>query len=145
MTDGWQKRDSSNLIVIGDGEGQARKVGGLLASIAPDPRYPDNRRYELVQQDGTSKIVAGTTVVNNQIGIHDIGKFIKLSFEGWGSGGNGKFKNIDVQVFEGAPTDDMKKWPRFAELHGRKASVAAPLDETPTPLGEESDDDSLPF
>ena len=138
----WTKREvSSNLVIIGDAEGQVRKVGGLLAGITPDPRYPDNKRYELVQQDGTVKTLAGSASINSTVGVADVGKFLKCTFLGWEAGKNGRFKKIDVEVYEGEATADMKKWPRFAELH---AKAGKPSGE-PEPEPPVEDDDDLPF
>lgn len=134
---GWSKREvDTNLVILGDAEGNVRKVGGLLASVKADHRYPDNKRYELVQQDGTSKSLAGSAAINSQLGPEDVGKFIKLTFDGWGAGGNGKFKKITVEVFEGDVTPDMAKWPRYGEFHGTSGD--------PGPVQPEGDDD-LPF
>jgi hypothetical protein len=142
---GWQKREvNANLVIIGDGEGNVKSAAGLLAGVTKDPRYPDNRRYELVQKDGTSKSLAGSASINSQLGIDDVGKFVKLTFDGWGASGNGKFKKVDVQVYEGEVTPEMKAWPRYAELHGNGAPKAQEsLDERPASLDEEDDD--LPF
>lgn len=142
---GWNKREvDTNLVILGDAEGHVKSASGLIASIRPDQRYPDNRRYELVQKDGTSKSVAGSASINTQLGVGDVGKFVKLTFNGWGTGGNGKFKKVDVEVYEGEPTDEMKKWPRWAELHANGGVKAqAPLNQKPEALDEEDDD--LPF
>lgn len=138
----WSKREvDSNIVILGDGEGNVARVGGLLVSIRPDPRYSDNKRYELVQQDGTSKSVAGSAAINSQLGPADVGKFVKLAFAGWGSSGNGKFKKIEVQVWDGPPSPEMLKWPRYSELNGTKSNS----DPGPAqPVGDDSDDD-LPF
>lgn len=148
---GWSKREvSANLVILGDAEGQVRKVGGLLAAVTPDPRYPDNRRYELVQKDATSKIVAGSASVNSQLGPGDVGKFVKLSFEGWGKSANGRFKTITVEVYEGEASGEMKSWPRFGELQDghtptRTAPVAAQEPPIPEQATGDDDLDSLPF
>lgn len=143
---GWQKREvSANLVVIGDAEGNARKAGGLLVAVTKDPRYPDNRRYELVQKDGTSKSVAGSASINSQLGVDDVGKFVKLEFEGWGSSGNGKFKKITVEVHDGeSPSPEMKAWPRYSEFHGAGKATPAAGDPEPVEPPEDEDDD-LPF
>lgn len=141
---GWTKREvDTNLVILGDGEGNVKSAAGLLASVTKDPRYPDNRRYELVQKDGTSKSVAGSASINSQLGVGDVGKFVKLSFTGWGSSGNGKFKKIEVEVHDGeGATADMLAWPRYAELNGNggiKATSQDKPEETP------DEDDDLPF
>jgi len=144
----WTKREvSANLVILGDAEGQVRKVGGLLAAIMPDPRYPDNRRYELVQKDGTSKTVAGSASINSQLGVGDAGKFVKLTFEGWGKSANGRFKEITVEVFEGEPTPEMLAWPRYKEVQDsqkrRPAGKAEPPPVEEPPIDDLDDD--LPF
>lgn len=144
---GWSKREvSANLVILGDAEGQVTKVGGLLAGVVPDPRYPDNRRYELVQKDATSKVVAGSASINSQLGPADVGKFVKLTFEGWGKSANGRFKEITVEVYEGEATGEMKSWPRFAELQdGHRSKKAASAVPDPEPPDEDETDDDLPF
>ena len=141
---GWQKREvDTDLVILGDGERNAKSVAGLLAAVTRDPRYPDNRRYELVQKDGTSKSVAGSASINSQLGVDDVGKFVKLAFTGWGASGNGRFKQIDVQVFEGEVTPEMKAWPRYAELHSNGAKKAESLETFPEALDD--NDSDLPF
>jgi hypothetical protein len=68
-----------------------------------------------------------------------VGKFLKAEFMGWGNSRNGKFKEIDVLVWEDEPTEEMKNWPRWAEIQ----RDGSPIDEPPTP--DDPDDDSLPF
>jgi len=148
---GWTKREASaNLVILGDAEGHTRRVAGLLASVVPDPRYPDNRRYELVQQDGSSKVVAGSASINSQLGIGDVGKFVKLSFTGWERGRNGHYKVITVEVYEGEPSAPMQNWPRFAELRQphakpRPEQNLAFRGPDPEPEAPDDDDDELPF
>lgn len=143
---GWSKREvSANLVILGDAEGNAKSVGGLLASITPDPRYPDNRRYELVQKDGTSRSLAGSASINSQIGVGDVGKFVKLAFTGWGHSSNGRFKEISVEVWDGAVTDEMKKWPRWAEFQNGAPKASAKSEPPSTEQPPEEEDDDLPF
>jgi len=150
---GWTRRDgASNLVVLGDGEGQVTKVQGLLANITPDPRFPDNKRFAVVQRDGTEVTVAGSAAINSAVGLQDVGKFLRLEFEGWQKGRNGQFKAIKVEVYDGEATDTMRQWPRWAELNSkepRKQSRAAKpaLAEPPIadPDPDEEEDDDLPF
>lgn len=145
----WTKREAvSNLVVLGDEEGQRRKVGGLLVGTPKDKGY-DKLNYVLVQQDGEEITLSGSASLARQINEQDIGKFVKCEFTGWGKSPNGKFKAIDVNVWEGEPTDVMKSWPRFAEFHSKAAPKAmastAPHgdDDFPGALADEEDD--LPF
>jgi len=139
---GWTKREvDTNLVILGDGEGNVIKAAGLLAGITPDRRYPDNKRYELVQIDGTSRSVAGSASINSQLGTNDIGRFIKLTFMGWEKGGNGKYKKIDVEVYEGEPTPAMKNWPRYLEIQNK----ANGIEPAPMPQQPAEDDSDLPF
>jgi len=150
----WQKREvPTNLVILGDAEGNVASTGGLLASVTPDPRYPDNRRFLLIGKDGDEKLVAGFTALNNQLGAADVGKFIKLTFGGWGKSANGRFKIVEVQVWDGEPSSEMVKWlgikgaTRFRDLQQVKGAHQAPATgslEEPPP-GDPDDDDSLPF
>lgn len=151
----WAKREAvSNLVVLGDDEGQKKKVGGLLVGMPRDQGYPDKVNYQLVQKDGEVALLSGSASLARQINEHDVGKFIKCEFQGWGRSGNGKFKVIEVNVWEGEPNDEMKAWPRFAEFQNggkKQAPKAAPVaagkkdefDGFPPPL--EDTDDDLPF
>lgn len=152
----WEKREPvTNLAVLGDEEGNKKKVGGLLIGIPKDRLYPDKSNYELVQQDGEVLVLSGSVSLRNQIGEADIGKFIKCEFTGWGKSPNGKFKAIDVFVFAGEPNDIMKKWPRFAEF--QKANGKPPVasrtavqtdevfEDFPSALEDGDDDSDLPF
>lgn len=144
----WNKREAvTNLVILGDGEGHKKKVGGLLIGMPRDSGYPDKVNYELVQQDGEVLVLSGSASIARQINERDIGKFIKCEFTGWGKSANGKFKAIDVNVWEGEPNETMKKWPRFAEFQNRavrNAPTPAVSDEDfPPPLTDEDDD--LPF
>lgn len=148
----WEKREPvTNLAVLGDEDGNKKKVGGLLIGLPKDRMYPDKVNYELVQQDGEVLVLSGSASLRNQIGEADIGKFIKCEFTGWGKSPNGKFKAIDVFVYGGEPNDVMKKWPRFAEFQKNgKPATSKPAVQTdsdfedfPAAMEEESDD--LPF
>lgn len=144
---GWQKREgSTNLVILGDAEGNARKAAGLLAAVTTDRRYPDNKRYELVQQDGSSISLAGSTAINSQLGPDDVGRFVKITFTGWEKGRNGRYKTFEIEVYEGEPTADMLKWPRYAELNEPRNSSPsrAPASPIMTPESVDEDDD-LPF
>jgi hypothetical protein len=145
----WSKRDPvSNLIILGDDEGQVRKVAGLLASVRQDQQYPARQNYELVQKDGESHWLAGSASLSRQLFPGDVGKFVKCVFTGWGKSANGKFKQIEVQVFDGEPTDEMKKWPRYTQVSKKAAAdggtppVGDPPEEVPV---DEEEDDDLPF
>lgn len=159
----WTKREAvTNLVVLGDGEGQKKKVGGLLIGTPADRGYPDKVNYELVQRDGEVHLLSGSASLARQIGVGDIGKFIKCEFAGWGKSANGKFKAIDVFVFDGEPTEDMKKWPLYAETVAKlasnspqrthaKATAKAPAggqagdDFADFPGALNDEDDDLPF
>ena len=149
----WAKREAvSNLVVLGDDEGQKRKIGGLLVGMPRDQGYPDKVNYQLVQKDGEVALLSGSASLARQINEHDIGKFIKCEFQGWGRSGNGKFKMIEVNVWEGEPNEEMKAWPRFAEFANgngakpkatAKATAPARDEDFPPPLNDTDDD--LPF
>jgi len=141
----WNKREPvTNLVILGDDEGQVRKVGGLLASTKQDAAYPSRSNYELVQRNGDSIWLAGSASLGRQLSPHDVGKFVKAEFKGWGKAAQGKFKNIEVLVYEGEPTADMKQWPRWKELqhHNGGQAVPPPVEDDDDSL---EDDDDLPF
>ncbi len=113
----WAKREAvTNLVMLGDGEGHRRTVGGLLIGTPRDSMYPDKTNYVIVQKDGEEIVLSGSASLGRQINDQDIGKFLKCEFTGWGHSPNGKFKMIDVNVWEGEPNDAMKKWPRYGEF-----------------------------
>jgi len=145
----WKKREpTANLVVLGDDEGHVKKVAGLLASTRQDDRYPSRLQYELVQQSGESIWLAGSASIDNQMGPGDVGKFVKLQFLGWGSAARGKFKQIEVIVWDGPPTAKMSAWPRWVELYNLKhgieeeSAAAAAVEED---VEDAEDTDDLPF
>lgn len=141
---GWDKREAvSNLVILGDEEGHKKKVGGLLIGMPHDKTYPDKVNYEIVQRDGETITLSGSASLSRQINDGDLGKFIKCEFEGWGRSGNGKFKIIAVNVWEGEPTDDMKAWPGYAEINKPKAAAPVAASRPVTVPADEPDD--LPF
>lgn len=155
----WTKREAvTNLVVLGDGEGQKKKVGGLLIGTPADRGYPDKVNYELVQQSGEVLLLSGSASLARQIGVGDIGKFIKCEFAGWGKSANGKFKAVDVNVWDGEPNEQMKAWPMYAEITakqtgnsgGKKVEAKQPARQGPDdfesfPGALADDDDDLPF
>jgi hypothetical protein len=155
---GWTKREAvTNLVILGDGEGQQTKASGLLVAINPDRGYPDKMNYTIVRKDGEEITLSGSASLARQIGPADVGHFIKCEFTGWGKSPNGKFKAIDVFIFDGEPTDDMKKWPRFQEFQTAKTNGAKAPEKKVAPVGggfEDFDevtggaqdtDDDMPF
>jgi hypothetical protein len=144
---GWAKRESVNedLVILGDAPKNKKKAFGLLASVKPDRTYKDNFNYELVQKDGTSVILAGSASINRMIAEEDIGKFVRAEFTGWGSSPNGKFKQIDVQVWEGEVTPEMRAWPRWAEFNNGAKKGTAPSSESDDFATALDEDDDLPF
>lgn len=141
---GWQKREQGTFVKIGDGDGQVKTAQGLLTEIRPG-NY-DNLLYNLVQQDGEIHTVPGSSSIDNSLGSHDVGEFIKLEFTGWGESKSGrKFKMIEVHVWRSEYTDEMKAWPRFKDFHGPNGKQKS-LDEKPDAIEEaEEEDDALPF
>lgn len=139
----WSKREAvSNLVILGDGEDQKKKVGGLLIGMPHDRTYPDKVNYEIIQRDGETILLSGSASLSRQINDGDLGKFVKCEFTGWGKSGNGKFKIIDVNVWEGEPTADMRLWPGYAEIHAPKQQPVAAGRPSVVPP---DDDDDLPF
>lgn len=147
----WKKRDPvSNLVILGDDEGQVRMVGGLLAAVTQDQQYPSRSNYELIQKDGNSVVVAGSASLGRQIFPRDVGKFLKAQFLGWGKSANGKFKQIEVNVWDGEPTEDMRKWPHYGEFANeakprQEGKAAADEDFSDFPAALRDEDDDLPF
>ena len=156
---GWTKREPvSNLVILGDDEGCTTKVQGLLAALTQDTMYPNRSNYELVQKNGESIHLAGSASLSRQIGPADVGKFVRCEFKGWGKAANGKFKMIEVNIYEGEPTDALKAWPRWVELNSPKPKAEKakpePAKATPTtatddfsdfPGATNPEDDDLPF
>lgn len=152
----WAKREAvTNLAVLGDGEGNIRKIAGLLIGTPQDKGYPDKLNYLIVKKDGEEVVLSGSASLARQINSDDVGKFIKCEFTGWGKSPNGKFKAIDVNVWEGDVDAAMKAWPRYAEFQAptqaqKKSAAKAPaatvpsedFEDFPPPVDE---DDDLPF
>ncbi len=138
----WEKREAvTNLVVLGDGDDHRKKIGGLLVATPRDRMYPDKVNYVIVQKDGEELVLSGSASLGRQIADADIGKFLKCEFTGWGKSANGKYKMIDVNVWEGQPSDDMKKWPRFAEFATpTQAQKKAATNGTTKPHANEDDD-----
>lgn len=154
----WAKREAvTNLVILGDGPDNKKKVGGLLIATPFDRMYPDKMNYVIVQRDGEELVLSGSASLGRQLAETDIGKFVKCEFKGWGKSANGKFKEIEVNVWEGLPNDDMKKWPRYGEVQAptqaqkkaaaqpAKATAPAAADDDGFPGALEDDEDDLPF
>ncbi|KKL24153.1 hypothetical protein LCGC14_2418190 [marine sediment metagenome] len=149
MTDGWKKREITEGVGIGAEDGQRKKVGGLLAEIRVDVGKNHSNVYELIQKDGDSLQVWGSTTIDGKLNRSDIGKFVKLEYLGMVQGKSGrKYKDIDVAVWEGALNDAMKAWPRMGEFHdaeqGNGGEPTEDFADFPEAL-DEAEDDSLPF
>lgn len=145
----WGKREAltTNLVSLGDGEGDKRKVGGLLIATPKDRLYPNKTNYELVQKDGEVLTLSGSASLSRQITEQDVGKFIKCEFTGWDKSPNGKYKVIEVNVWEGEVSPEMKSWPRYAEFNGngKKPAATQPADDDFGTSALKDDDDDLPF
>lgn len=147
---GWEKREPvTDLVILGDSEGDRKRVGGLLIAMPRDKGY-DKTNYQLVQQNGDVLTVSGSASIARQINEQDIGKFVKLTFTGWGKSPNGKFKAIEVNVWEGEATPEMRAWPQYGETKKNgKPPVAAKDGEIPSDFSDfdnaPPDDDDLPF
>lgn len=156
---GFVKREVlDNLVILGDDDGNVQKAGGLLTRLVPNTQFDKPKTdYEYVDKNGDLKVIGGGATLARQITPADVGKFFKVEFEGWGKSGNGKFKKISVYMWDGEATEDMKKWPRFAEFFGkqpdpraREAAVAMAtkirddFDAMPDALQKDEDSD-LPF
>jgi hypothetical protein len=141
---GWTKREPvSNLVILGDDEGCATRASGLLAAMTQDTMYPNRSNYELVQKNGESIHLAGSASLSRQIGVTDVGHFLKCEFKGWGKSANGKFKMVEVFIWNDEPTEAMKAWPRFAECQPGAAPKAAP--KAPAKVEPKAADDFSDF
>lgn len=138
----WKKRETSGEITkLGDAEGHVKKAGGRLVAIR-DGKY-DNRLFVLEQEDASVLTVAGNTMMEEQIQNSDIGKFVKMEFDGWGESKSGnRYKEIYVYFWDGELSERMKAWGNGGE-RPIEQPVAAPVVEEP-PIGDEPEDD-LPF
>jgi hypothetical protein len=122
----WTKREAGgNLVTLGDGEGDVRKISGLLMGCPPDRTYTDRRNYHLVQKNGDTLVLAGSASLSRQLSEDDIGKFVKCQFTGWGRSANGKYKAIEVAVWDGDVTPEMRAWPHYVEAQTLRATVSA--------------------
>jgi hypothetical protein len=143
----WTKRESvsSNLVTLGDDEGHVKTVGGLLVAVRqdPNPKYK-NPVYELVQKSGESVLLAGSASLSRQIFESDVGKFLKAEFIKWGQSPNGKFKEIEVNIWDGEPNDAMKAWPRFAEFHGKASGNGVTAKDVAKKARDDFDDFAAP-
>ncbi len=141
MTTGWKTRDNPDAVGIGEKDGQRRKVGGLLVEIRTDVGENHSTVYDLVQKDGETLQVWGSTTIDGKLNPSDIGKFVKMKYLGMAKGKSGRdYKDIQVDVWEADLTDDMLAWPRINEF-----IQAVPEDETSPDAPEEEEDDDLPF
>ena len=132
----WTKRENADAIGIGEKDGQQKKAGGLLVEIRADVGENHSVVYDLVQKDGTSLQVWGSTTIDGKLNPSDIGKFVKMEFLGMAVGNSGrKYKDIEVSVWDAELTDAMKEWPRVEEYYTAEAGVAA----------MDGEDDDLPF
>jgi hypothetical protein len=141
----WEEsKPPTGFTILGDDEGNVPKVGGLLAAIVQSDKYKNTDNYELVQQDGSIKTLAGCTTLASRIFSKHVGKFLKAEFVGWEKGKAGRYKDTKVLFWEGEPTDEMKKWPRWEELNTENGDEP-PLDETQAAVHEDETEDDLPF
>lgn len=141
--DGWDILEPRNLIVIGDGKGQKLECGGLLIAIMADPKYKEKVRYLLVFKDGDEYELAGNAALSQRISSTDVGKLIKVKFEGWDTGGGNKTKKIAViSQSREITTDEQKKmFPRWHDFeHG-----APPPPERAEQAETSDDDDNIKF
>lgn len=147
MSDGWTERVAVG-VGIGAKDGQQKEAGGLLASITHDVGENHSTMYELVQQNGDSLNVWGSTSIDNKIRPSDIGQFIKIQFKGMATGKSGRqYKDITVDFFTGEKTDVHTNWPRYNELQNGVPVTNEKSDyaEFPEALKSEEEEDSLPF
>ncbi len=145
---GWEKRTVSDAIGIGEREGQSKKASGLLASIRHDQGDNKSTVYELVQKDGESLRVWGSTTMDNKIQPSDVGKFVKIAYLGTETSKRGKeYKNIDVEFYIGDPLPAQLAWPRYNELQNGATTTNEKSDyeEFPEALNDKEEEDDLPF
>lgn len=146
----WKERNMESAVGLGDdkAKGQRTKVGGLLAAV----RESDTGKiYTLIQKNGEELDVWGSVAIDNQVRHDaDIGKFVKFEFVGWGTSKRGmKFKEIVVSVWDGEPTSEMRKWPRYEEIQQQVRAGDRPQVDNGPPHTDDDDpgepEDDLPF
>ena len=96
-----------------------------------------------MQRNGDSVWLAGSASIGRQVFPADVGKFVKAAFKGWGTSANGKFKDIEVLIFDGEPTAEMKKWPRWAEVNAApkaKKDAKPEAEAAPPPTDDDFSD-----
>jgi hypothetical protein len=99
-TSAWEtRRGSGSILVLGDESGQLQEIEGTLTARRVSPAYADNFLYDISTSDGESVTIAGTASLNARLTEHDIGRYVAITFKGWGATKRGnKFKDIDVRV-----------------------------------------------
>lgn len=160
---GFVKREvAENFISLGDGEGDAQQVGGILTRFVPNSHFSKPKTdYEFIDKAGATQLLSGSASLSRKIHAEDIGKFFKATFLGWKNSANGKYKDIDIAVWDGEPTEVMKAWPKFAQCYGKSSplpvtAVAAKFaqptpppkddfEDMPEPIRQGAIDDDLPF
>ena len=128
------KREVTGL-GIGDKDGQAQEIEGVLEKIAADVGENDSTMYTLIMESGERQNVWGSTTMDQRILESDIGNFCRIQFEGMAKNPKTGRKFKDIQVYwEAEPVDE-----RVANWPGYRTNEA--------PLGEEpvEDDDEVPF
>jgi hypothetical protein len=107
----WKKRETAGEITkLGDAEGHVKRALGRLVATR-DGKY-DNRLFVLEQEDGSVITVAGNNMLEEQVHENDIGKFVRMEFDGWATAeksGN-QYKKIYAYFWEGELNDRMKAW-----------------------------------
>ena len=127
-SDGFDKLEPANLIVIGDGKKQTRRFGGLLIDIIPDDQYPDKVRYVVIGRDEKEYEIAGNAALGKRIRRSHIGCLMKVEFLGRERGSRNEYKLIEVKVQpRDRTTDGQKKtFPRWHDFEeGGQTSAGA--------------------
>lgn len=157
---GWKKQEvtAGTYVSLGDDEDSVSKFGGLLLKLEQNTKYPEKIDYVVVKKDGEIIKLSGSASLARQLGSAHVGCFFKAEFLGWGKSGNGKFKQIEVHIWDGDLTPEMEAWPMLAEARANaKAGTKAPAPagkKKPEPEGDDfgdipsalrASDDDLPF
>jgi len=89
----WEERTGGNVFVF---ENEGDSIMGVLKTIRKGQF--DNGVYDIETEEGL-QTVFGTTVIDSRLNKEDVGKRIKITFNGWGkTRGGQQFKNFTVLV-----------------------------------------------
>ena len=108
------KREVTGL-GIGDKDGQAAEIEGVLEKITEDVGENDSTMYTLIMESGERQNVWGSTTMDQRIQKSDVGNFCRIQFDGIQKNPKTGRKFKDIQVYwEVEPVDErVQNWPGY--------------------------------